>query len=59
VGDVHLRVSAPPSSGFAVVPLVVAYGHNPRVVACDQRCSGVTFPESEVHGTTDPAMAEI
>jgi hypothetical protein len=52
-------VSVPPSSGFAVVPLAVAYAHNPRVVACDQRCSGVTFPESEVDGTVDPTMAEI
>jgi hypothetical protein len=59
VGDVHLRVSAPPSSGFAVVPLVVAYGHNPRVIACDQRSGGVTFPKSKVDGMIDPTMAEI
>jgi hypothetical protein len=59
VGDVHLRVSAPPSSGFAAVPLAVAHAHNPRVVAGDQQCGRVTFPESEVDGTTDPAMPEI
>jgi hypothetical protein len=59
LGDVHLRVRVPPSSGFAAVPLAVANGHNPRVVACDQRCSGVTFLASEVDGTVDLAMAEI
>jgi hypothetical protein len=54
-----MRVSAPPLSGFAAVPLAVAHALNPRVVAGDQRCGGVTFPESEVDGTADPAMAEI
>jgi hypothetical protein len=40
------RVSVPPSSGFAMVPLVVALAHNPRVVTGDRLCGGVTFPDS-------------
>jgi hypothetical protein len=45
-GDVHLRVSASPSSGFAMVPLAVAPAHNPRVVDDDRWCGRVTFLDS-------------
>jgi hypothetical protein len=45
---VHPRVSAPPLSEFAAVPLAVTHVHNPRVIAGDRRCNEVTFPDSDV-----------
>jgi hypothetical protein len=53
VGDVHLRVSTPPLSGFVAVPLAVAHAHNPRVVASNQWYSRVTFLDSDRVGSGD------
>jgi hypothetical protein len=53
VGDAHQRVSAPSSSGPMVTPLAVTHAHNPRVVADEQQCGRVTFPESDGVGSSD------